>query len=390
MRYLKAAVGIVVLLVAVWIIIGEQLTGASADATINAPVTLARAPIGGTLSVPERQIGSSVVSNDVLATVSDETVDHTRLADLRMELGLEKAALAHLQAEAAELRSFHERLRQRTAAYQAGRIQTLTLELNFARERLALLSPAAAKALPAPGAPASATGKDSAAGTAGSVADRIALNRAKESVAVLQEALAAARKGTYLGDGYNDAPYSEQQTLLLDRNLDDLKAREAAQKQRVAVVAARLKQGMGDAQIGGTRDILAHVDGIYWQELAHNGGYVNRGDPVARVADCDRVLVTASVPEITYQRLHRGQKVTFRALGENRVFDGYILRLAGTGAATVYEGLAVAPSRRHLERFDVAIAVPGLVADPDLQCAIGRTGRVFFDTSPLDFLHSIF
>lgn len=390
MRYFKAAVGIVVLLVAIWIIVGEQLTGASADATINAPVTLARAPIGGTLSVPERQIGSSVISNDVLATVTDETVDHTRLADLRMELGLEKAALARLRAEAAGLRSFRERLRQRTAAYQAGRIQTLTLELTFARERLALLGPAAAKPPPAPGARASAGDKNQTPGTAPATTGRIALNRAQERVAVLEEALSAARKGTYLGDGYNDAPFSEQQTLLLDQTLDDLKARETAQEQRVAVVAARLKQGQGDAQIDGTRDILSHVDGIYWQELAHDGGYVNRGDPVARVVDCDRVLVTASVPEITYQRLRRGQKVTFRPLGENRVFDGYILRLAGTGAATVYEGLAVAPSRRHLERFDVAVAVPGLAADPDLQCAIGRTGRVFFDTSPLDYLRSLF
>ncbi|MDA3888397.1 MAG: HlyD family efflux transporter periplasmic adaptor subunit [Allgaiera sp.] len=389
MRYFKAAVGIVVLLVAIWVIVGEQLTGASADATINAPVTLARAPIGGTLSVPERQIGSSVVANDVLATVSDESVDHTRLADLQMELGLEQAALARMQAEATGLRSFRDRLQQRTTAFQAGRIQTLTLELKFARERLALQGPAASKAVTDPGAAPSGSGKNGAAST-GTTAGRLALNRAQERVAVLEEALAAAQKGTYLGDGYNDAPYSEQQTLLLDQNLADLKAREIAQKQRVAVVAARLKQGKGDAQIDGTRDILAHVDGIYWQELAHNGGYVNRGDPVARVADCDRVLVTASVPEITYQRLHRGQKVTFRALGENRLFEGYVLRLAGSGAATVYEGLAVAPSRRHLQRFDVAVAVPGLAADPDLQCAIGRTGRVFFQTSPLDFLRSLF
>jgi hypothetical protein len=50
----------------------------------------------------------------------------------------------------------------------------------------------------------------------------------------------------------------------------------------------------------------------------------------------------------------------------------------------------VAPSARHLERFDVAVAVPGLQEDPELACAIGRTGRVFFDARPLDWLRGLF
>ena len=34
-------------------------------------------------------------------------------------------------------------------------------------------------------------------------------------------------------------------------------------------------------------------------------------------------------------------------------------------------------------RFDVTLSVPGLTQQPDLSCAIGRTGRVIFTAGPL-------
>lgn len=67
-----------------------------------------------------------------------------------------------------------------------------------------------------------------------------------------------------------------------------------------------------------------------------------------------------------------------------------MLRLAGAGAATVYRNLAVAPSSKHLERYDVTLLVSGLKDDPELACAVGRTGRVFFERRPLDWLRRLF
>ena len=72
------------------------------------------------------------------------------------------------------------------------------------------------------------------------------------------------------------------------------------------------------------------------------------------------------------------------ALHAVAVFDASVARLAGSGAATVYEHLAVAPSQKHLERYDVLLLVPGLAADPEIGCIIGQTGRAFFDRRPLD------
>lgn len=132
--------------------------------------------------------------------------------------------------------------------------------------------------------------------------------------------------------------------------------------------------------------VQSTANGQLWEILAADGEIVQRGQDVLRLADCDRVIVTLSVSENVYNRLKIGDSAAFRLSGDGRSFVGTIIRLAGSGAATVYENLAVAPSQRHLERFDVALLVPALRNDADLRCAIGRTGRAFFEARPLDVL----
>jgi hypothetical protein len=123
--------------------------------------------------------------------------------------------------------------------------------------------------------------------------------------------------------------------------------------------------------------------------VATDGEDVVAGQPLLRLVDCRSSVVTLSVTESVYNRLAVGDPARFRLDGHDRVFDATVLRLAGSGAREVYEGLAVAPSRRHLERFDAALSVPGLRAHPGLGCAVGRTGRAFFDERPLDRLRAL-
>ena len=89
-------------------------------------------------------------------------------------------------------------------------------------------------------------------------------------------------------------------------------------------------------------------------------------------------------------RLQIGQSARFRPQDRTEAFDGTITRLAGSGAERIYQDLAVAPSEEHLQRFDVTLFVPELRTDPELSCAIGRTGRVYFDTRPLDWLRNLY
>jgi hypothetical protein len=104
---------------------------------------------------------------------------------------------------------------------------------------------------------------------------------------------------------------------------------------------------------------------------------------------CDSALVTLSVPDNVYNRLRVGQNAKFRLDGTETLFDGTITRIAGSGAETIYRNLAVAPSIKHLERYDIALLVPALRENTDLRCTVGQTGRVFFETRPLDWVRNV-
>jgi len=94
-------------------------------------------------------------------------------------------------------------------------------------------------------------------------------------------------------------------------------------------------------------------------------------------------VVTASVSESLYDSLASGAPVQFRLFGDDRIFNGTITRLGGSGASQLYANLAVGPSPQHLQRFDVTVVVPDLGRQPDLACAIGRTGRIIFTAGPI-------
>ncbi|NNC27642.1 curli assembly protein CsgC, partial [Salinisphaera sp. USBA-960] len=107
------------------------------------------------------------------------------------------------------------------------------------------------------------------------------------------------------------------------------------------------------------------------------------------LVNCTSTIITLSVAESVYNRLKIGDLAKFRVSNDQKVLEGTITRLAGSGAETIYRNLAVAPSERHLQRFDVTLVVPAIREDPALACAIGRTGRVFFEARPLDFLRTL-
>lgn len=383
MRYTRLLLGFVVIVLALWVISYEQMTGASADAVVNARLSTLRAPIAGTITLPPRTLGASVNVGEELGTISDPLADTVRLNDLVMERGIAAAELARLDQQLADSDAGIETLKAREASYRSHRIAEIETRLSHAKARLALLEQVSG----AGGGIAAALLDQGQSGAQGDPpVDGIALDHARERVAVLEISLEAAKAGIFLGDGYNDAPYAEQR-----RN--ELATQRAGQGAERDMAAARLKaiedrlsqERVRVAQLSG-EPIKATAGGQVWEILAGNGETVQRGQDVLRLLNCDSAIVTLSVTQSTYNDLRVGQKAVFHLDGDGRNFAGSVIRLAGSGAATIYRNLAIAPSEKHLQRYDVAVLVPALRELPELRCAVGRTGRVFFDRRPLDWL----
>jgi hypothetical protein len=49
MRYSRLAIGLLLIVLTLWVTASEQMTGASADAVVNARLNTLRAPIAGTI-----------------------------------------------------------------------------------------------------------------------------------------------------------------------------------------------------------------------------------------------------------------------------------------------------------------------------------------------------
>lgn len=384
MKYARPLIGLAIVLFALWIIVGEHMSGASANAVVNAPVITVRSSVAGKLALPDRDFGSRVSSGEVVASVTDALVDRVRLNDLLMEMDFARAETARVAADLEATTALRATLMDEAEIFRRERLAEIRTRLDHARLRLAILE---GGAFPDDLDQQMIDGLDDLQGRLPNEPriDALVLDYARERVDVLTIALRAAEAGVFLGDGYNDSPNSEQRAVelgtvigTLQQQLTEAQARETAIQSRIERERLRVNSLRGG-------EITAPVNGLYWELLEADGVTVQRGDPILRLVDCGNTMVTLSVTERIYNSLSIGQAATFRLEGTSEVYDASVARLAGSGAATVYEQLAVAPSQKHLERYDVMLLVPGLPANPGTGCLVGQTGRAFFDRRPLDW-----
>ncbi|EPX76586.1 HlyD family secretion protein [Salipiger mucosus] len=388
MKTLRVVLSVALILFALWVIVGEQMTGASANAVVNAPVVTVRAPTAGNLSLSERPFGARIQEGEVIASIDDTLVDTIRLNDLRMEREFALAEVTRIEADLESTRAMRDSLMQRANTFRENRLSELRTRLSHARRRLAILE-----------------GGEMPADTDQRLIDLVddmqarlpqepyvaplVLDHARERVAVLEIALRAAEAGVFLGDGYNDSPNAEQRATELESVISGLESRLAEARARHASLDQRTSRERLRVNGLAGGDIVAPVNGRYWETLQSDGVAVQRGDPILRLLDCEGIVVTLSVTEMVYNDLRIGQAATFRLSGGDTVHEARVGRLAGTGAERIYRNLAVAPTQKHLERYDVTLQVPGLASDPARGCAVGQTGRAFFDTRPLDWLRGL-
>lgn len=395
MRSVKIVAGLVILFLALFIIVREQTAGVSADAFVNARLTTTRAPISGTFDAISRPLGARVEVGDNLGTIADPLVDNVRLSDLQQQRMATKAELDRLAKTAEGLTASIEELGSRAQSYRGERIQQLQAQIDGAeasanaaeaRLRYARLSLDRSNRLSDQGV---RTGEALEQSRSLAEVAELDLVSAQETVRVARINLAAAERGIFLGDGYNDAPYSEQRVSELEVARDQLQASAAAQATVLEALDLRIRAEQVRVNRLNSASLQANVSGLIWDYLAVSGETVQRGQNLLRLVDCQSTIVTLSVTERVYNQITLGSTAQFRMNGSDRLLPGLVTRVAGSGASTVYENLAIAPSERHLERFDVTLDVPALRQEPELRCLIGRTGRVFFEERPLDWLRRI-
>ncbi|WP_082540317.1 HlyD family efflux transporter periplasmic adaptor subunit [Bosea sp. Leaf344] len=389
MKILRLFAGLILLLGGLYVLIGEHFAGTSADATVNARITVIRAPIEGVVSLAVRSIGARVRAGELIADIVDDRFDTARLIDLERQSDSQKLEAKRAAAQKLALIQARDGFAAQLVSYQKGRIGQIEARLAEAR---AAQDASAARLREAEGTLRRANelndrGVQTAANlersrAASDVAQQ-ELESARQRSNYLTTELAAARTGVFIGDSYNDAPFSSQRVRELDLRLAELEAEQAQHEARVALLERQIAAERVRINRLTSASLTTRVTGMAWDFLIDDGEYARRGQDLVRLVDCSTLIVTAGVTESLYDSLSIGYPVQFRLFGDERVFDGTVTRLGGSGATSLYANLAVGPSAEHLQRFDVTVSVPALAAQNDLSCAIGRTGRVIFSSGPI-------
>lgn len=385
----RVIVGGVLLMAGLYVVVGEHLVGVSADATVNARLTTLRAPIDGTLSLTVKKIGARLSKGERLGEVEDNRADTTRLADLqRIEASL-RADANKIEKQKHNVIAARLTLVGHAEEYRQGRISQLQARLSEAKAAIDAANAryresegtfVRAKDLSSRGVQTAANFDKAQSGYEISLQD---IEVAKQKVAYLNIELEAARNGTYLGDSYNDAPYSLQRIRELDLRLSEMDTDLAFVRERQAQVLSQVSEERIRLSLLTGAEIATSARGIVWDYLANNGETVRKGQDLLRIVDCDTVMVTASVSERLYNRLKTGDAAQFRLLGDEKIYEATIARLAGSGALTRYDKLAIGVTPEHLTRYDVTLSAPAFTEDAGVGCAVGRTGRVVFSEGPL-------
>lgn len=402
MRFTRLLIGLVLVIVSIWVIVGEQMGGASANAMVNARLATLRAPIAGEVTMPDLALGATVRRSEELAAVSDSRVDRVRLNDLVLEQNDARIERDRLRDVITETRNVVTTISVRAARFERSNIRQAEIRLTHALERLelleerakaassarvAVLDPLAGDRLTRLDAEPTSSAVPLPRGVTSDLA--LAIEWAREEVGVRRSALSAARDGIYVDNDYSDSTYAGQRLAELQARLDGYEAAYRAQISQISALDKRITEERIIINHLTEAPLVSMLDGRLWEVLAGHGERVERGQDVLRLLDCGNVIVTASVSESVYNRLKPGDAARFRLSGTGEVFDATVERLAGASAATIYRNLAVAPGPKHLERYDVAVSVPGLSSSEAGHCPVGRTGRVFFEGRPLDRLRGL-
>ncbi|WP_338823187.1 HlyD family efflux transporter periplasmic adaptor subunit [Bradyrhizobium septentrionale] len=384
-RLLKVGIGLALVAIFGWLPLKAVLQTSSVEAVVNARIVTLRSPIDGTVSAkPQSSTQLSVVhEGDTILHVVNARGDRVRLDDLRRQMSRMENERPSLAAKLAAAETSQQDLARQAAQFRDGRI--LQLEARIAEIQTAIEAAAARRE-----EATAAVERASSLIKSGSVST-VEMARLTREQAIAHQTeigaqrrldaakveLTAARNGTYLGDSYNDRPSSVQREEEMRQRVNDLRADLVHSDAEIDWLTHEIASEQLHYINRAEADIKAPVAGRIWEMMTSPGEDVRAGQPLLKLLDCSGAVVTANVTEGVYNRLRLGEQASFEPNDGSASIKGEIVNL--TGASGAPANLAINPDALNKEPYRVTVSMPELDTTGK-ECAVGRTGRVVFNT----------
>ena len=384
---LKSALALLIAIILGGMPLQRLLATTSTEAIINARVIVVRAPIEGEVSVQSSilEVGREFRRGDELLTVRNPKSDQTSLDNLNRAKEQLKTTIAVLQEKKRVLESHRSSLAVQKERYRISRIEQLEKRINEidagivgakAQHEVAAKALARTRELFPKGAVSQAFFDKAVSDN--SVASE-AINGLRERRMATEVELAAAQKGTFVSDGYNDTSESAQRGLDVELQLAETDSRLTGAINELAAVNRDIIKETKRYEALSTAVIRTNISGRVWEVMTAPGEHVNAGQELMRLLDCKSTIVTASVSETAYKKLKIGQRATFKPSDSGAEVSGWIVGLSGL--AVVASNDAIQAKALSGAPYHVTLKFPEL--DRKASCQISLSGLVTFDTSSL-------
>jgi multidrug resistance efflux pump len=381
-RAFKSVLGLLIVVVAGVGPLQRLFELSSTEAVVNARLISLRAPIDGRIEDFAPTIGTATSRGRILLHIANSRADRGRLDDLQRNADQIDGERPAIVKRLARLKEIHEQISQQARAFQAGRIRELEERVLDLKAQVSATEVSEAEA-------ASTLARTKSLATSG-YQTTVALERAERDAKVAghtqksvnhrlfatEVELEAARRGEYVGDSYNDRPSSLQHADELSVRIAEAEAELSSRDERLVRLRVALDADTRRYSEMSNAVLSSPIDGRVWEVLVAPGEEVRKGQDLLRLLDCSGALVTVTVRESVFNRLHVGDEAQFRFSNQSGRYSGTIVRMSGSAAPP--DNLAIQPAGISSGGYRVVVSVPELAS---ARCGVGRTGTVVFNPS---------
>ena len=395
-RFVRLGLAVTLIALSVWAFLPYVGYRISSSAFVNAELVRIASPISGRLTRELPRKGDFIEKTEAVTLIETLSRDQRHLLDLvsRQTIAKERAELARRQL--AEIASIDHQLKKRAKIYRDGMIERLKHERDQAqaektgcfaeaRERREVSS--RMEQLTKSGL---ASQIRSAEASALLEATSTRCEMASAKLRRLEADLASAHDGVILGDGANDAPYSQQQRDRLMLRRQELETKALEESLLASQIASELMEERKLLDRLSHFDISLPADHVIWSVAASPGSTVSEGQTVLDLAACEHRFVAVELPEREFERVKPGAPALVRLIGSNDWTQGQILQVRGSAARTDDRLLAAQVQRPDPNSITVEIGLPQATkSDRNNFCNIGRLAEVRFQRAGLAFLDGL-
>jgi multidrug resistance efflux pump len=373
--------------IAAWHLNDRVFSTVSIDGAVMSPVVVLRSPIDGQVTSSLAKTGMPIEPGLPLLTIENKRIDDRVRLDVERRLKTARFTAQGIARRHGDLVRTQAVLADRVESHRAASVSRLEAMRNETTARhqgaLANLDRARseiqrAKQLVSGGSASKVRLEDAvmAEQTARSQVDMF-----EASIKRIDVDLASAQSGVMMGEGYGDAPYSQQRLDEIKIRIFELKVEYGDAVKRMEELEQSLTQE--DDRLSKLRDVIVRAPshGLIWNVRVTEGSEISRNDALADVVDCNHSFVEATISERTYDRIQIGQHVSVRLNGNSRRIDGIVRSVRGSAANVDRSLRAAVLGRVNADAMTVVVELThdGLMEATSSNCHVGRAAVVYFD-----------